>query len=138
MGESLWRAISTTREFIKRSREDGADGRVKHPTGVPSRSRQPSLISRLAADKKAACVSPFKAHARFLFLFSSVFKSLEMKQREGNVSGNLKKKKERKRKKKHKLHFRLTKQTEIKDVEVASSWLDFLLLLSGAMDLREG
>lgn len=49
-----------------------------------------------------------------------------------------KKKKERKRKKKHKLHFRLTKQTEIKDVEVASSWLDFLLLLSGAMDLREG
>lgn len=65
--------------------------------------------------------------------------SLEMKQREGNVSGNLKKKKkERKRKKKHKLHFRLTKQTEIKDVEVASSWLDFLLLLSGAMDLREG
>lgn len=63
--------------------------------------------------------------------------SLEMKQREGNVSGNLKKKKERKRKKKHKLHFRLTKQTEIKDVEVASSWLDFLLL-SGAMDLREG
>lgn len=64
--------------------------------------------------------------------------SLEMKQREGNVSGNKKKKKERKRKKKHKLHFRLTKQTEIKDVEVASSWLDFLLLLSGAMDLREG
>lgn len=64
--------------------------------------------------------------------------SLEMKQREGNVSGNLKKKKEKKRKKKHKLHFRLTKQTEIKDVEVASSWLDFLLLLSGAMDLREG
>lgn len=79
-------------------------------------------------------MSPFKAHARFLFLFSSVF--LEMKQREGNVLGNFKKKKKKKKERKSTSYI-LGSQNKLKDVEVASSWLDFLLLLSGAMDLRE-
>lgn len=51
----------------------------------------------------------------------------------------IKKKKKEKKKERKNTSYILGSQNKLKDVEVASSWLDFLLLLlSGAMDLREG
>lgn len=73
------------------------------PNRVPGRRLSDT---RLAADKTETCGPCFKAHARFLFLFSSVFES-GAKLRETEGEGD--KVQQKNKKKQHKLHVRLTK-----------------------------